>query len=103
MSVIPGLRNICTPAYVYLVLSLITVFAFAVQNLGNPNSYCIGRYSCNVSSVSMLYVLKLLYIVFWTWILNILCKEGFAEISWFLVILPYVLMFIFITMVFLPN
>lgn len=101
MAIIPGLRKLCTPAFVYLVISLATVFAFAIQNLGDPQSYCIGRFSCNVSSVSLLFTLKIIYVLFWTWVLNIICKEGYTSVSWFLVLIPYILMFIFITAMFL--
>lgn len=95
---IPGLKNLCTPAYVYLVISVIALIMMAFQNLGNNGLYCIGYYSCNVSSVFMIFVLKLLYIIFWTWVLNILCRGGAPGLAWFFVLLPYVLMFILIGM-----
>jgi hypothetical protein len=98
---IPSLVNLCTPAYVYLVISLIALFVMAFQNLGNDGLYCVGSYSCNVSSVFMIFVLKLLYIVFWTWVLNILCRGGGTGLAWFFVLLPYILMFIFIGSVFI--
>lgn len=101
MANLPGLKGLCTPAQVYLTISIITLVVIALQNLGNPSSYCVGRYTCNVSSISMLYSLKLLYVIFWTWILNIICKEGYTSVSWFLVILPFMLMFIFIALLFL--
>ena len=103
MPSIPGLKKVCTPAFVYFVLSIITLFAMIMQNLGNPNSYCIGRYSCNVSDVNMLFLMKFVYIIFWTWLLNIICREGFEGISWVLVILPYILMLIFILAMIIPK
>jgi hypothetical protein len=95
---IPGLKNLCTPAYVYLVISVIALIVMGFQNLGSNGSYCIGNYSCNVSSVFMIFVFKLLYIMFWTWVLNIICRGGAPGLAWFFVLLPYVLMFIFIGM-----
>ena len=95
---IPGLKNLCTPAYVYLVISVIALIIMGFQNLGNNGLYCVGYYSCNVSSVFMIFILKLLYIVFWTWVLNILCRGGAPGLAWFFVLLPYVLMFILIGM-----
>jgi hypothetical protein len=100
---IPGLKNLCTPAYVYLVISVIALIIMAFQNLGNNGVYCIGSYNCNVSSVFMIFVLKLLYIVFWTWVLNIICRGGAPGLAWFFVLLPYVLMFILIGMLFLQK
>ena len=101
MKGIPGLKQLCTPAIVYLILSVVTLLVMYIQNLGDPTSYCIGRYSCNVNSVNMLFVIKVIYVLFWTWILNILCREGFEVISWIFVLLPYLLMFIFIASLFL--
>jgi hypothetical protein len=95
---IPGLKNMCTPAYVYLVISIIALIVMYFQNLGNDNMYCIGSYSCNVSSVTMIFILKALYILFWTWVLNIICRGGAPGLAWFFVLLPYILMFIFIGM-----
>ena len=98
---IPGLKNICTPAYVYLVISTIALIIMAYQNLGNGNMYCIGSYNCNVSSVFMIFILKALYVLFWTWVLNIICRGGAPGLAWFFVLLPYILMFILIGMLFI--
>jgi hypothetical protein len=95
---IPGLKNMCTPAYVYLVVSTIALIVMYFQNLGSNNMYCIGSYSCNVSSVTMIFMLKALYILFWTWVLNVICRGGAPGLAWFFVLLPYILMFIFIGM-----
>ena len=100
---IPGLKNICTPAYVYLVVSTIALIIMAFQNLGNVNTYCIGSYSCNVSSVFMIFILKAIYILFWTWVLNIICRGGAPGLAWFFVLLPYILMFILIGMLFVQK
>ena len=40
---------------------------------------------------------KLLYILFWTWILNLMCKAGATEIAWFLVLLPLIIFFLLIS------
>ena len=98
---IPGLKNICTPAYVYLIISAISLIVMAFQNVGHNNTYCIGSYNCNVSSVLMIFILKALYIVFWTWVLNVICRGGAPGLAWFFVLLPFILMFIFIAMLLL--
>lgn len=95
---IPGLKNLCTPAYVYLVISVIAIIIMAFQNIGGNGLYCIGSYSCNVTSIFSIFAFKLLYVVFWTWVLNILCRGGAPGVAWFFVLLPYILMFIVIGM-----
>jgi len=93
---IAGLRELCTPAYVYLILSLVTVMVMYIQNFGSKNIYCLGIYSCSVGSVALVFFVKILYILFWTWILNILCRGGAEWFSWLLVFIPYLVFFILI-------
>ena len=44
------LKKLCTPAYVYLVISIIFIIVSSLQNYGNVNTYCLGDYECDVSS-----------------------------------------------------
>jgi len=94
---IKGLRNLCTPAMIYLVISISAIIIMIVQNWvlnGNTQIFCLGSYTCSVSSIFLIFTVKLLYVLFWTWILNLICISGATEISWFLVLLPFILMFI---------
>ena len=95
---IVGFKNLCPPALLYLVISLIMVFIIAFYNYGNEHLYCVGYYSCPVSSIYLIFVLKLIYIIFWTWILNLICKAGVPIISWLLVLAPLLLFFVLIGM-----
>jgi hypothetical protein len=94
------LKNLCTPSYVYLVISLIFLIILSVQNYGNVNTYCLGDYSCDVQSTTLIFLIKLLYVAFWTWILNLMCKEGptGTGIAWFLVLIPFIIMFLLLGM-----
>lgn len=91
---IAGLKNLCTPAYVYLVVSLITVFIMLMQNLGGSTVYCLGMYQCEVVSVTLIFFVKILYILFWTWLLNLICGANAKGVAWFLVLVPYIIFFI---------
>ena len=95
---ITGLKDLCTPSYVYLVVSSIALVIMMVQNMGNVNTYCVGSYTCNVSSTVLIFVVKALYILFWTWVLNLICKAGAPTVSWFLVLLPFVLFFVLVSL-----
>lgn len=88
------LRELCTPALVYFVISVIALLISILQNLGNNKKYTLGSYSCKVPSTIMVFILKVIYILFWTWVLNLICKSGHKEISWFLVLLPFILLFV---------
>ena len=91
-----SMKNLCTPAFVYLMLSVFSIVVLAFQNVGNTNTYCIGMYECDAGNTMMVFVFKIIYIIFWTFILNLLCKSGFTQFAWFLVILPFLLLFVLI-------
>ena len=91
---IVGLQQLCLPAKVYLVISTIALLVMGIHNYGNINTYCLGSYTCDVSSTVLVFVIKVLYILFWTWLLNLMCRSGASSIAWFLVLLPFILFFV---------
>lgn len=97
-SLMDRIRKLCTPAYVYLVISAIALIMMAIQNVGSNSQYCAGSYSCAVGNTALIFIVKMLYVIFWTWILNLICKAGAPTVSWVLVLLPFVLMFLFIAL-----
>lgn len=68
------LDNICTPAVVYLIISMITIM-FAIYN--NARVFTI--------------LIKWLFVLLWTWVLNFICKSGYPMVAWVLVLLPYIM------------
>ena len=90
------IKRICTPAYVYLVISTVSIILMIIQNAGNTNTYCLGNYSCIVSNTAWVFAGKAVYVIFWTFILNLICSQGYKNISWFLVLFPFILFFILI-------
>ena len=80
--------NLCTPAFVYLVINVIIFISIAVQNFGNSTQYCVGQYKCQVPNTLMLLVFKAIYILFWTYILDSMCKAGYSD--WFVLLLPFI-------------
>lgn len=93
---IPSFPKLCTPAYVYFVISIVALVLMGFQNIGNNEEYCAGSYSCAATNTMFIFFLKLLYVVFWTWVLNLICKSGASIVSWILVMLPLLVMFILI-------
>ena len=45
MNGIVGLKDLCSPAYVYLVISISALLVMTVQNCGNADKYCLGSSS----------------------------------------------------------
>ena len=89
-----SLKELCTPASLYFVISMVSLFIVLMQNLGHSNSYHVGSFSCRVPSTTIVFIVKLIYILFWTWVLNLICKDGHTGVSWLLVLLPFILLFV---------
>jgi hypothetical protein len=97
MSSFPkSLKELCTPAMLYFVISMLFLFLVVLQNVGNSNSYNVGSFSCQVPNTTLIFVIKFIYILFWTYILNLICKDGHVGLSWLLVLLPWILLFVLI-------
>lgn len=92
------LSQLCTPAYVYFIISILAIVIAAIQNMGNNKKYTLGTFSCNVPSCLAVFIVKIVYILFWTWILNLICKDGHKGIAWLLVLLPFILLFVIIAL-----
>jgi hypothetical protein len=93
------LRKLCTPATIYFVVSLVAFIILGLANLGNDNMLCVGDYSCNVGDNTLVFVLNAVYILFWTFVLDLMCKNGYDSLSWFVLLIPFILTFIFFAMV----
>jgi hypothetical protein len=96
-------RHLCKPAMVYLAISVVALVAIAYQNMGLSNMYCMGDLSCYVPSTAAVIFSEALYILFWTWILHLMCRTGYASISWFMVVFPLVLFFVLIGLMMLAS
>lgn len=97
-------KNLCQPALFYLIISVLSVLLIGYQNVSNgAGYYCVGNYECNTSMKFPIFIFKILYILFWTFVLNCICKSGYKGVSWFLVLFPIILMFVGIALVLLNS
>tara|TARA_B100001142_G_C14132611_1_gene577457 strand:- start:77 stop:409 length:333 start_codon:yes stop_codon:yes gene_type:complete len=92
-------KKLCTPAFLYLFISVLAFIILALQNYGNTNKFCLGDYSCNVPNTFIIFIFNAIYILFWTFLLNALCKAGYKEISWFLVLFPIIVLFVIFALI----
>ena len=100
MSIV-GLRNLCVPAVIYLAISMLLLVVMYIQNRNNVDVYCLGAYECDVTNVTAIFLVKFVYILFWTWILNLICKSGWTSIAWLLLLLPIIMFFLLIALLFI--
>lgn len=91
-----SLKSLCTPAALYFIISMFGLLIVIFQNLGNTNSYHVGNFSCRVPNTMLVFSVKFIYIAFWTYVLNLICKDGHVGLSWLLVLLPWLLLFVMI-------
>ena len=92
----PALSKLCTPSYLYFLISIILLCILGVQNIMNKDdTFCIGMYECSTFNKITVFLLHGLYILFWTFILDLMCKSGYKQVSWFIFLLPLNLFFIF--------
>jgi hypothetical protein len=68
-------EKLCTPAKVYFAIAILSILFGLFANI----------------RVFALFA-KLVFAFIYTYILNFLCKKGYQSISWFLVVLPYLVM-----------
>jgi hypothetical protein len=94
-----SVKELCTPAYLYFFISIFSLAIILLQNLGNSDSYTMGSFSCRVPSTTLVFIIKLIYILFWTWVLNLICKDGHTSVSWLLVLFPFILLFVMIGLI----
>lgn len=94
MNFMNTIKGLCSPALVYLTIEVLILLSIVLQNLGNSRKLCLGHYSCDMSSLVPFYIIKILYISFWTFVLNLMCRGGYGSFAWFLVLLPIMLFFV---------
>jgi hypothetical protein len=99
MAFIKSFKDLCPPSLVYFVLSFVGILMILFQNLGNSATYNVGSFSCIVPNTTVVFIFKIIYVLFWTWVLNLICKDGHSEISWLLVLFPFLLMFVIIGLI----
>ena len=90
------IKKLCTPAFLYFSLSVFSLIMMVIQNMFNKNNnmFCLGNYSCNMENSFLVYVTNIFYILFFTWLLNSLCKMGYEKLSWFILFLPFIFYFV---------
>lgn len=92
-GIINKVQSLCTPAFIFFILSVLSLFVMLFDNLENTNSYCFGNVSCKVANTSTIFIVEILFLVFWTWVLNFICSRGYANFAWFILLFPYILLF----------
>jgi hypothetical protein len=90
-------NKLCKPSKFYFVLSITSIVVMLLQNMFNPRKYCVGSFECDLDFPNIIIFLsKLAYILVWTIIFDSLCKNGYTNLSWGIILVPFVMMFMLV-------
>ena len=92
-GIINKVQSLCTPAFIFFIISIISLFVMLFDNLENTNSYCFGNVSCKVANTSTIFIVEILCLLVWTWFWNFICSRGYPNFAWFILLFPYILLF----------
>lgn len=93
-SILKNISNLCFPSWIYFIISILVWIILLITNLSQSTHMNIGNYHYHVISTPIMFLMQLIYIIFWTYVLNLICKDGHPEISWILVLLPFIVIFL---------
>ena len=93
MNIEKMFNKLCSPAKFYLVITTIIFVAVVLQNLinGKMDEFCIGTAKCSTPHIILVFISNIAYTLFWTWLLNWFCSKKLESLSWFIVIIPFLL------------
>lgn len=74
------LMKLCSPAFIYFIIAIIGIL-MSIRRTGIVSGF-----------------VSLLFVMVWTWFLNFLCKKGYKMISWILLFLPFISVFMVMAM-----
>ncbi len=85
--------KLCPPAKFYFLISSVSFILMLLQHIGSNGTFNLGVYSCPHSHTGLILLMNAVYIVAWTWILNLICTVN-KTISWIIVLFPVIMLFI---------
>lgn len=97
--------ELCRPAKFYLYISLVGIALSILQNCQSfdNSKYRCGSFSANVPSVMLIFAFKLLYIAFWVYVINLICRDNSKRLAWLLVLFPFILIFVILGILMLTG
>ena len=95
-------KSLCSPAQLYLVMSALSFMIILMQNCNDSQTYKIGTMEVKPECHNaVFFVFKALYILGFTYLLNWFCSKKLKTLSWIIVLLPFIGMFLVLGMVML--
>ena len=94
-----SVMKLCTPSKIYFFAAIILLFLSFVNDMRNKDKdkVCLGKLKCK--NKPLYYLMNVLFIIFWTWVLNKLCSHGWVKLSWFLLLTPFFVLILLFFMI----
>lgn len=97
MFKLENIRRLCGPAQTYLYVNVFILILILLQNSSvSSNTLCLGEYECYVENKWVSLLSNGIYIAFWTFVFNLMCRQGYTKFAWFLFFLPFILATIYL-------
>lgn len=77
------INKLCSPSYFYLLLSTISLMIVLLTDLFSTEKIMS-------TTPFSFYFFRLLFIVLMTYIMNWFCSKGYINLSWFILLFPYI-------------
>ena len=96
MTISETFYNLCLPSKLYMIIGIIFLIVSYYHDMKTNDSekICLGSLKCAIKNTPAYYGLNVIFILFWAWFLNLLCRYGWGKTAWFIFLFPYVLMII---------
>ena len=93
-----SLKQLCWPAFTYFIFSLFFLIVNIFLNINNAEGNkdfheAMKHFKLSSDYIFVIYISNLIYVLFWTYILNLICKDKKSWLSWLLILLPTISLF----------
>jgi hypothetical protein len=101
MTILETFYNLCLPSKLYMILGIILLIVSYYHDLktNDEEKICLGNLKCAIKNKPAYYAFNLTFILFWAWLLNLLCRYGWVKTAWFIFIFPYIIIFLVLILI----
>ena len=88
-------NNLCQPAKLNFLLSILTIIIILTKD-NDPTEQWKNLHNKQPYDTTSVIVYKLSLALFWAFVLNVLCKNGYQSAAWALTLLPYAIFVLYL-------
>lgn len=81
-------NKLCSPSLLFLVVSIVILVISFFQNISFRSSLSLGKVKNEIHMTAFVYLFVGIAIIFWTFLIDKMCKLGYKQVSWGLFVVP---------------